>query len=77
LTDKERDGHDHTAYTNIRTQSFADPGELPEYAKDSIFVSIHNPRHHAMSVRGGTYDEQDDQKERLEIEEGGHFGRDG
>jgi hypothetical protein len=28
-------GHDHTAYTNINTQSFADPGELPEYAKDS------------------------------------------
>lgn len=28
-------GHDHTAYTNIKTQSFADPGELPEYAKDS------------------------------------------
>jgi hypothetical protein len=28
-----------------------------------------------MSVRGGTYDEQDDQKERLEIEEGGLLGR--
>ena len=36
-----------------------------------LFVTINQPRRYGMNVRGGTYKQEDDEKEGLEVEERG------
>ena len=67
--------HDHTRNTNIRTQPLPDPRRLPQRRHNPVFlVAIDYAREHRVCVCRGADCEEDDEKEGLEVEEGGLLG---
>jgi hypothetical protein len=62
--------HEDTAYTYVWTQPLAYPRRLPEDAHDTVLVPVHDPREEVVHVGTCADIEEDDEEERLEVEEG-------
>lgn len=72
LVQEDGNSHEDTAYTYIWAQSFSYPRAFPEDAHESVLVSIHDARCEVVNVCARAYKQQEDEEERLEVEEGGH-----
>ena len=67
--------HDHTRNRHIRRQALPDARTLPKRSKVvRILVAIHDPREDVVGVGRRADGEEDDEEERLEVEEGSLAG---
>ena len=63
--------HDYTRNTNIRTQSLAYARRLPQWRHNPVFlVAVDDAGEDRVRVGRGADGEEDDEEERLEVEEG-------
>lgn len=64
--------HGHAAQAHVGTQAFPHASELPEEAhRYRIFPLVEQRGHHVVHIGGRADQEEDDEEERLEVEERG------
>lgn len=67
---RETNRHEDTAYANVWTEPLAYPRALPEDAHDAVLVPVHDAGEEVVHVGACADVEEDDEEERLEVEEG-------
>lgn len=65
--------HEYTAQTYVWTQSVAYPRCLPDHAHCTFLVIVDIGGCHGVQISARTDGEEDDEKQRLEMEESRHF----
>lgn len=65
--------HEDTAYANVRTEPFSYSRAFPENAHDTVLIPIHDAGCEMVDVCARANEEEQNEEERSEIEECGHF----
>lgn len=61
LVEEDGNSHEDTAYTYIRTQSFAYPRAFPKDAHESVLISVHDAWCKVVNVCARAYEQQENE----------------